>query len=284
MNAAPAAANDRLLLAALVAAALHVMLVFGVSFDALREGAAVRQVEVTLVQTSARRAPQDARHIAQANQSGSGREALRARSAGEASPPPTAVAAPPAAAVQAPSGRERHATPAVTSIDARRRVVDRRGEAPDSEDLPATDRELARLNRELARLQADLSAQAEATASTPRVRRLDAVSARAAVDAAYLAEWRQRVETVGNQYYPQASLRYGIYGSLRLLVTVRSDGHLEDIKVLKSSGHAVLDEAAIRILRLAAPFPPFPEELRATTDKLEIVRTWQFEENPLSSP
>jgi protein TonB len=90
------------------------------------------------------------------------------------------------------------------------------------------------------------------------VRRLDAVSARAAVDAAYLAEWRERVEAVGNQYYPEASLRYGIYGSLRLLVTVRSDGQLEDIEVLEPSGHAVLDEAAIRILRLAAPFPPFP--------------------------
>jgi protein TonB len=88
---------------------------------------------------------------------------------------------------------------------------------------------------------------------------------------------------VGNQYYPEASLRYGIYGSLRLLVTVRSDGELEDIRVLKPSGQAVLDEAAIRILRMAAPFPPFPEELRATTDKLEIVRTWQFEENPLTS-
>jgi len=127
------------------------------------------------------------------------------------------------------------------------------------------------------------AAQAVPSASAPRVRRLDAVSARAAVDAAYLAEWRQRVESVGNQYYPEASLRYGIYGSLRLLVTVRSDGRLENIEILESSGHAVLDEAAIRILRMAAPFPPFPPELRATTDKLEIVRTWQFEENPLSS-
>jgi protein TonB len=109
------------------------------------------------------------------------------------------------------------------------------------------------------------------------------VSARAAEDAAYLAEWRQRVEEVGNQYYPQASLRYGIFGDLRMLVTVRSDGQLEDVRILESSGFAVLDEAAIRIVRLAAPFPPFPEALAASTDKLEIVRRWQFEQNPLSS-
>ncbi len=83
--------------------------------------------------------------------------------------------------------------------------------------------------------------------------------------------------------YPEASLRYGISGSLSMLVTIRSNGQLEDIRILKPSGPAVLDEAAIRIVRMAAPFPPFPKELRATTDKLEIVRTWQFEQNPLSS-
>ena len=68
-----------------------------------------------------------------------------------------------------------------------------------------------------------------------------------------------------------------------MLVTVRSSGELEDIRILKSSGYAVLDEAAIRIVRMAAPYAPFPEELRATADKLEILRTWQFEQNALSS-
>ena len=58
---------------------------------------------------------------------------------------------------------------------------------------------------------------------------------------------------------------------------------LYDIQVLSSSGYAVLDEAAMKIVRLAAPFAPFPAELRATTDKLEIIRTWQFQENRLSS-
>jgi protein TonB len=67
------------------------------------------------------------------------------------------------------------------------------------------------------------------------------------------------------------------------LVTIRRDGSLEDIKILSSSGYAVLDEAAIKIVRLAAPFAPFTAELKATTDKLEIIRTWQFQENQLSS-
>jgi len=115
------------------------------------------------------------------------------------------------------------------------------------------------------------------------VKRLTSLSTREAVDAAYLHDWRRRVEAVGNQYYPEASLRYGIYGSLRLLVVINHDGQLEDIQVLASSGFAVLDEAAIKIVRMAAPFAPFPAELRASADKLEIIRTWQFEENRLSS-
>jgi protein TonB len=53
--------------------------------------------------------------------------------------------------------------------------------------------------------------------------------------------------------------------------------------VLKSSGYAVLDEAALKIVRMAAPYSPFPPELAATTDKLEIIRTWQFQENELGS-
>ena len=143
--------------------------------------------------------------------------------------------------------------------------------------------EVDRLNQELASLQAELDEQALALANRPRVRRLTAASANQSADAAYLLDWRQRLEAVGNKYYPQASVRYGLYGDLRLLVVISHDGSLEDIKVLSSSGYAVLDEAAIKIVTMAAPYSPFPEELRATTDKLEIIRTWHFQENQLSS-
>ena len=100
--------------------------------------------------------------------------------------------------------------------------------------------------RELASLQAELDEQALALANRPRVRRLTAASANQSADAAYLLDWRQRLEAVGNKYYPQASVRYGLYGDLRLLVVISHDGSLENIKVLSSSGYAVLDEAASR--------------------------------------
>ncbi|EAQ97683.1 energy transducer TonB [Congregibacter litoralis] len=282
MTTAVADGNDRLMLAVLIASTLHVLLIFGVSFDVWRGQKARHQVEVTLVQTPGRR-PVTADHIAQADQTGSGSEALRDRASGAKSALPQPIAQSAQRQTTANAGRERLAAPAVTSTNGERKVVDRRGEQQNLEDLPEAERELARLQQKLAQLQADLNVQRQQYSNQPRVRRLTAVSASAAVDAAYLADWRSRVESVGNQYYPEASLRYGIYGSLEMLVTVRKDGSLEDIDILRSSGYAVLDEAAMRIVRLAAPYSPFPDELRATTDKLEIVRIWQFEQNPLSS-
>lgn len=274
--------DDRLMLAILIASAVHMLLIFGITFDAFRPQPGEQQVEVTLLQTAGPR-PEDAQHIAQADQSGSGSEAQRAIAAGARSaiPQPATAAAP--AKLQPRSGRARLNAPAVNSPHGERRINDRRGEAAVAEDVPEAERELARLAEELARLEATLNPENTSVAPQPRTRRLEAVAARSAVDAAYLAEWRRRVEAVGNQYYPQASLRYGIFGQLRMLVTVRHDGELESVELLESSGYAVLDEAALRIVRMAAPFPAFPEELRATTDRLEIVRRWQFEQNALSS-
>ena len=61
------------------------------------------------------------------------------------------------------------------------------------------------------------------------------------------------------------------------MVAVRADGSVQEVRVLKSSGQRILDQAAIDIVRLAAPFAPFPPEIRQDTDILEIIRTWQFE-------
>jgi protein TonB len=279
---AAATGSDRLLMAALIAGALHVLIILGVNFEALHREFRQQPIEVTLVQRPGK-PPQEAVHIAQADQQGAGSEVLRDLASGAHSALPQPAPDTRRSTPRAVRGDEAPATKAVTSFRADRQLVNRGGEQAALEDLPETDRQLARLNEELARLQADLDTRQRKASLNPRVRRLDAVAARSAVDAAYLAEWRRRVEGVGNQYYPEASLRYGIYGKLRMLVTIRRDGQLENIEIISPSGHAVLDEAAIRIVRMAAPFPPFPPELAATTDKLEIVRTWQFEQNPLSS-
>ena len=87
---------------------------------------------------------------------------------------------------------------------------------------------------------------------------------------------RRQSQRIGNLNYPDEARRQRIYGSLRLLVTINRDGTLYEVQVLESSGHSVLDQAAMRIVRLAAPYAPFSGDL-AEFDRLEIIRTWRFE-------
>ncbi len=113
----------------------------------------------------------------------------------------------------------------------------------------------------------------------PRVRRVTSASPTTTETAYYFESWHRKVQRVGQLNYPEAARTARLYGSLRLLVAISADGALVDARVLESSGHRVLDEAAVRIVRLAAPFAPFPPGMRRNTDVLEIVRTWQFRKN-----
>lgn len=94
--------------------------------------------------------------------------------------------------------------------------------------------------------------------------------------AAYMEAWRQKVERVGNLNYPREVRRRSLTGSLILDVALYPDGSLDAITVRRSSGNHILDEAAIHIVTLAAPFSPFPEDIRKEVDILHITRTWQF--------
>ena len=100
--------------------------------------------------------------------------------------------------------------------------------------------------------------------------------------ARYVEDWRSRVERIGNENYPEEA-RGKIYGSLRLTVAIRKDGTLVDTIIEESSGSAVLDRAARRIVKLAAPYPPFPPEIARDTDILEITRTWVFTNDQLAT-
>ena len=85
------------------------------------------------------------------------------------------------------------------------------------------------------------------------------------------------MERIGRLNYPEQARERKIYGSLRLLVAIEPDGSLRDVRVVDSSGHKILDDAAVRIVRLAAPYAPFLSgHASKDTDVLEIVRTWQF--------
>ena len=118
----------------------------------------------------------------------------------------------------------------------------------------------------------------------PRVRRIAEGRTETSEDDWYLESWRRKVERIGELNYPAQARARKIYGNLRLLVAIEPDGALREVRVIDSSGHKALDDAAVRIVRLAAPYAPFPPGMRADTDVLEIVRTWQFKKRGSISP
>ena len=96
--------------------------------------------------------------------------------------------------------------------------------------------------------------------------------------ARYVEDWRLKVERIGNLNYPEAAKREQLYGKLQLTVGIRSDGSLESIDINRPSGKRVLDEAAVRIVKLAGQngFAPFPDDIVREIDILHITRTWVF--------
>lgn len=135
---------------------------------------------------------------------------------------------------------------------------------------------------DLVRAIADTAANATPTTS-PRVFRLNEDAPKRADFAYYLRSWQRKVERIGELNYPRQARAEGITGSLRLRVAIAADGALQDVRVLETSGHELLDQAALRIVRLAAPYAPFSPAMRETTDTLEIERTWRFLNSRISS-
>lgn len=93
--------------------------------------------------------------------------------------------------------------------------------------------------------------------------------------AQYSEDWRLKVERIGTLNYPEAA-RGKLYGTLVLTVTIKSDGTVAAVEINRSSGHKILDDAARRIVAMAAPFAAFPPAIRHDTDILEITRSWNF--------
>ncbi len=134
----------------------------------------------------------------------------------------------------------------------------------------------------IASLQAELDNPRNAQGMNLRRRTISAAIHQAS-DALYLDSWQRKIEKIGNLNYPAKARALKIYGTLQVKVSINQDGSLESVSILQSSGKKILDDAAIRIVRLAAPFTPLPPAIRKTTDVLTIIRTWAFTTNNMLS-
>lgn len=135
--------------------------------------------------------------------------------------------------------------------------------------------ELVQKALEMARLEAQINKNWDAYQKMPR-RKFIGARTQEYRFAQYIEDWRVKVERIGNLNYPEQARQQKVFGSLQLSVSIRADGSVESIEVSKSSGQRLLDAAAMRIVKLAAPYSPLPPNITKDVDILTIIRTWTF--------
>lgn len=278
--------GDRLSFTVFLAAALHGLLIFGIAFEASAPSESAPSVTVTLATHESAKAPEDADFLAQSNQLASGTEEKAQQiTTDELSPfSSSSINETQVMPQQKQSAEEPSKTQVLTSTNGKGKVNNATQPSEQAEQQEGNDaQDIAMISSQIASLQAKLDKQRQDQAKRPRERVLTSVSAKASEDAAYLNSWTQKVEVVGNTYFPEEAIRQKINGQLRLEVVIHWDGSIIEVNLRQSSGHSILDNAAQQIVYQAAPFLPFPPEIRKDTDQIAIIRTWYFDVGGLTT-
>lgn len=275
---------DRLGLALFFAVVVHALIILGITFGLSDDKALDEQptLNIILATNPSAKKITNPDFLAQAHQEGGGSHETRHRP----SAPPAATTPTPlegdATVNQSVGAARQAATPVAAQITTT---------APNPQQQAAPEltppamptatpsaADMVMRSREIAKLSVELSNSMQAYAKRPKHRFISARTAEFR-DAAYLAAWQAKIEMIGNLNYPEEARRRNLSGNLMLDVALNHDGSVDSVTIRRSSGHKLLDDAAIRIVHLAAPFGALPMEIRKDTDILHIVRTWQFLDN-----
>ena len=270
-------APERLRVTVLFSLLLHAVIVLGVGFSYEEPAASLPSLDVILVQAKTVEEPKEADFLANASQRGGGEhdKASRPREPTTSNvPKPTPGIVPRPMQAMAPKPQPRSPEPVLTG-GSRELQVQRTEAKPEVPEVPQlTGRELVERSLEMARLSAELERQSANYAKRPH-RKFISANTREYSYAAYMRSWVARVERIGNLNYPDEARARKLDGQLVMTVAVRRDGSVERVDLIQSSGHTSLDDAAVRIVRLAEPFAPLPRT-EEDVDVLHITRTWQF--------
>ncbi|NND45580.1 MAG: energy transducer TonB [Xanthomonadales bacterium] len=273
------ASNDRFTVALVMAMGLHavVLLALGFAFEINPLRKAAETLDVVLVNWRSEQAPDEADFLAQAAQQGGGesedaerptRESASALpTEGESEVPMQVEAAPP------PENQDRMQEVLSERPEARPvQQVTRVEQPPQAQPTAA---ELMQQSLQMPDLESVSQRPRPFQSRLPR-RKFISANTREYEFASYMQAWVAKVERVGNLNYPMEVRRRKLVGNLLMTVGIHADGSVESIEVRRSSGMPELDEAAVRIVRLAAPYAPLPDNIREQVDVLHITRTWKF--------
>lgn len=269
--------------AILISLLLHAVILWGITFKVPEPvvNNVAKSLEVILVNSKSEQKPIDTNILAQANLEGGGNvdDDRHAKS-----PLPVLPKTKPlidlAQATKKTKQLENEVKKLMTAAESKPRVIETESQTEQSENkpTPSLDRtDLLQRSLEIARLEAKINKEYEEYQKRPK-RKFIGARTKEYRFARYVEDWRLKVERIGNLNYPEEARKQQLYGNLQLTVGIRSDGSLESIGIDRSSGTKILDDAAIRIVRLAGQngFAPFPPDISRDTDILHITRTWVF--------
>ncbi len=293
--------SERLMVTFLIAAALHVFVISTVGFKLPEPKQTINSsMEVILVQKSTEKSPKDADFLAQASHDGGGQSQELERPATPTIAPfpdqtahlTTALPVPKqAAATQKPDISElttdktahTKVLKKVEEVEIKaNNTANETEEVPPMPQMPASTLIANSLNS-VASIQAELDEKFNDFSQQKRIKHLSGNSAKEFKYALYMEEWRRKIEEVGKLNFPEEVRKNKLAGKLILDVALNANGTIYEVSIKKSSGSEILDQAALRIVRLAAPFAPFSEEIHKETDVLHITRTWEFLHNSVST-
>jgi protein TonB len=262
-------------LAMIFSVALHAFALFGVSLvlpDPNKSAAIMQPLHVVLVNSKSKSKPVKADALAQANLDGGGNTAEDRQ----------------AKSMLPNIGEDSQITPEQSARqvahleEESRRMLTRLKSSyklalpqPQKQTDTASAEDMVQRSLEIARLEAQISKNNDYYQKMPR-RKFIGARTQEYRFAQYIEDWRVKVERIGNLNYPEQARREQLYGKLQLSVSIRADGSVESIEVSRSSGHRLLDAAAMRIVKLAGPFSPLPPDITKDVDILTITRTWSF--------
>ena len=275
--------GDRLSLTIFFTVVLHSLIILGISFsqeDRSKPPEKLPGLEVTLVQSRADKEIEDADFLAQANQEGGGDTEEKVRPSTEVTPvvptgeqgdvrefvPETQIATQP----------EVQRKQLLTAANSERKVSAGINAPKLEQKQQITAAQLLSRSKEIARLSAEIDQTQRVFAHRPKRKYISARTKEYRY-ASYEEAWRAKVERIGKINFPDKAKRQKLSGSLIMAVTINKDGSIKSINIRQSSGHKILDDGAVRIVRLAAPFARFSEDIRKEADELVITRTWVFE-------
>jgi len=273
---------DRLGTMVILAAAVHAVIILGITFSGNElpdESKITPRIEVTLVNTRSEIEPDKADYLAQANQEGGGNtdEKIRPETLFAPLIPKNVinVTTPTPPNVAQPKEQRAERKELMSQAESKTKIVTDVSPVKKSETKSKTAAELVSQSKDIASLEVELGESMRAYSQLPRKKYITAQT-REYKYATYMESWRRKVEKIGNLNFPEEAKRRNLKGSLILDVAINADGTIRSLKVRRSSNHKLLDDAAMRIVHLAAPFAPLSAAILKETDVLHITRTWEF--------